>query len=47
MAELEFDKYIVAIQVWVNAHGFEDAKLILVERIMNDLKNAGIIPGGK
>ena len=47
VAELEFDKYIVAIQVWVNAHGFEDAKLILVERIMNDLKNAGIIPGGK
>ena len=40
-------QYAVAIGVWVNAHGFEDEKLILLERIMNDLKNAGIIPGGK
>jgi hypothetical protein len=29
--------------VWVNAHGFQDAKFILHEKIMVDLKNSGII----
>jgi small conductance mechanosensitive channel len=47
VANMEFDRYTLAIQVWVNAHGFEDAKFILQERIMNDLKNAGVLPASK
>lgn len=47
VADMEFDRYTVSIQVWVNAHGYEDAKFILHERIMNDLKNAGILPSQK
>ncbi|HKO79294.1 MAG TPA: mechanosensitive ion channel family protein [Chitinophagaceae bacterium] len=47
VTDMEFDRYGISIQVWVNAHGFEDAKFILYERIMNDLKNAEIIAGSK
>jgi small conductance mechanosensitive channel len=43
VAEPEPERYIMSIQVWVNAHGFEDSKFILQEKILNDLKNAGII----
>ncbi|RYG31167.1 MAG: mechanosensitive ion channel, partial [Chitinophagaceae bacterium] len=44
---MEFDKYEVIIQVWVNAHGFQDARYILQERIMTDLRSSGVIAGGK
>jgi len=47
VADMEFDRYTLSIQVWVKADGFEDAKFILQERIMNDLKHAGILPGSK
>lgn len=43
---LENDGFKVAVHVWVNAHGFVDLKLALQERIINDLKAAGIrLPG--
>jgi small conductance mechanosensitive channel len=43
---LENDGFKVAVHVWVNAHGFIDLRLTLQERIVNDLKTAGIkLPG--
>jgi small conductance mechanosensitive channel len=43
---LENDGFKVAVHVWVNAHGFVDLKLALQERIINDLKAAGVkLPG--
>jgi small conductance mechanosensitive channel len=43
---LEIDGFKVAVHVWINAHGFVDIKLALQERIINDLKAAGIkLPG--
>lgn len=43
VAELESDRYTTSIQVWIDAQGFENSKFILDEKILNDLKNAGII----
>jgi small conductance mechanosensitive channel len=42
LAAMEFDGYKVVINVWVNAHGFHDAKLRLQEALMDDLKSGGI-----
>jgi small conductance mechanosensitive channel len=42
IASLEPDGYTVAINVWVNAHGFEDAKQALQEALLQDIKDAGI-----
>ncbi len=39
---LEKDGYTLAINVWVNAHGFEDSKQIVQENILQDIKDAGI-----
>lgn len=47
VAELEPDRYTISVQVWVNAHGYQDSKFILQEKIMNDLKMAGFLPGTK
>jgi small conductance mechanosensitive channel len=43
---LEADSFTLSISVWVNAHGFEDTRLILQEAILQDLKDAGIKIGG-
>jgi small conductance mechanosensitive channel len=43
---LEADNFTLSINVWVNAHGFEDTKLILQEAILQDLKDAGTKIGG-
>jgi small conductance mechanosensitive channel len=43
---LEADSFTLSVNVWVNAHGFEDTKLILQEAILQDLKDAGIKIGG-
>jgi small conductance mechanosensitive channel len=43
---LEADSFTLSIGVWVNAHGFEDTKLILQEAILQDLKDSGIKIGG-
>jgi small conductance mechanosensitive channel len=39
---LEADSYTLSINVWVNAHGFEDTRLKLQESLLQDLKNAGL-----
>lgn len=46
VAVLEENSFTLSINVWVNAHGFEDTKLILQEAILQDLKDAGIKIGG-
>lgn len=46
IGELQADGYVISISVWVNAHGFEDTKLIIQEKLLEDIKNAGVkIPG--
>ena len=43
---LDADGYHVMVNVWAPAHGFNDVKLALQERIVQDLKNAGVrLPG--
>ncbi len=43
VSELEADRYIVSIQVWAEAHNFQDSKYALLEKLMGDLKNANIL----
>ena len=43
---LEADSFTLAINVWVQAHGFEDTKLILQRVLLQGLKDAGIKIGG-
>ena len=46
VALLDVDSYKVNINVWTNAHGFEDCKLALLEKLMKDIKSGGILfPG--
>jgi small conductance mechanosensitive channel len=42
VGELQPDGYILAISVWVNAHGFMDTKLIVQEKLLQNIKDAGI-----
>ena len=43
---LESDGYVIMINVWAPAHGFEDARQALHQNIIEDLKKAGIkLPG--
>lgn len=43
---LESDGYRLLVNVWVEAHDFNDAKFALQEKIIQDLKQAGIkLPG--
>lgn len=43
---LEENGYKVLVNVWLNAHGFHDAKLIFQEHLMSRLKSSGIkLPG--
>lgn len=46
ISTLESDGYKVQTSVWAPAHGFNDSRLKLQEKILNDLKGAGIkLPG--
>lgn len=46
VGELLPDGYVMSISVWVNAHGFQDTKLLVQEKILQDVKDAGIkLPG--
>ena len=46
VGELQADGYLVSTNVWVNAHGFQDTKLAVLECILEDLKSSGVkIPG--
>ncbi|MFL5741404.1 MAG: mechanosensitive ion channel family protein [Flavisolibacter sp.] len=43
---IESDGYKVLVNVWAPAHGFEDSRLGIQERIMTDLKSLGLkLPG--
>ena len=43
---LDVDSYKVDINVWTQAHGFEDTRLALLEKLMKDIKGGGILfPG--
>lgn len=44
--DLQADGFIISINAWTNAHGFQDTKLAFQERLLNDIKAAGIkLPG--
>jgi small conductance mechanosensitive channel len=44
--ELDADGFILTINVWTKAHGFQDTKLSFQEKLMKDIKTAGIkLPG--
>jgi small conductance mechanosensitive channel len=46
VSTVEPDGYRVAVSVWLNAHGFIDAKLIIQEKLITGLKTSGIkLPG--
>ena len=46
VSSLETDGYKLMINVWTNAHGFNDAKFALQENIMNALKKTDVkLPG--
>ena len=43
---LESDGFTVSVQVWTAAEGFEDTKLVLHQKLVDDLKHSGIqLPG--
>jgi small conductance mechanosensitive channel len=46
VGDLQPDGYLVSVNVWLNAHGFQDAKMEIQEAILDDLKSSGVkIPG--
>ncbi|RZJ70442.1 MAG: mechanosensitive ion channel family protein [Flavobacterium sp.] len=46
VVSIENDGYKLGVNVWVNAHGFQDTKLALQEAIVEDLKKAELkLPG--
>src|SRR6186713_97800 len=46
ISSIETDGYKVLISVWTPSHGFVDTKLLLQQKIIEDLKNAAIkLPG--
>ena len=45
ISKLDTDNYSVLINTWIPAHGFEDGKLLINEKLMVDLKNAGLLNG--
>jgi small conductance mechanosensitive channel len=43
VGELEFDKYNLDLQVWVNPGKYEESKFILQEKIMDEMKKAALV----
>jgi small conductance mechanosensitive channel len=44
--QLDADGFIICINVWTKAYGFQDARLAFQEKLLNDIKAAGIkMPG--
>lgn len=39
---LEKDGFTVSVAVWTNAHGYEDTKLTLLQKLLENIKNGGI-----
>jgi len=43
---LEYDRYTITVNVWIHSHNYYDTRLMLQEKIISDLKTAGIkLPG--
>lgn len=43
---IDYDRYTITVNVWVDAHGFYDTRFVLQEKFIADLKAAGIkFPG--
>lgn len=42
VSELEAERYVVTINVWTKAHGYYDTRILLQERIIEELKKAGV-----
>ncbi|MBC7903385.1 MAG: mechanosensitive ion channel family protein [Gemmatimonadaceae bacterium] len=43
---LDMDSYMISVNVWMEPHGFEDNRLALQEKILDDIRAAGIkLPG--
>jgi small conductance mechanosensitive channel len=46
VSKLDVDKFIVTVNVWINAHGYYDLMYKVNEKLVNDLKKAGVkLPG--
>jgi small conductance mechanosensitive channel len=46
ISKLDVDKYVMTVNVWVNAHGYYDLLIALNERLVADVRRAGInLPG--
>jgi small conductance mechanosensitive channel len=46
LSVLDFDRYTITVNVWIDAHGFYDTRYLLQEKLIGDLKAAGIkLPG--
>ncbi|MGZ3844759.1 MAG: mechanosensitive ion channel family protein [Flavisolibacter sp.] len=46
VSEIEVDGYKVLVNVWAPAHGFQDVKLLLQQKIIEDMRKNGIkLPG--
>jgi small conductance mechanosensitive channel len=43
---LETDGFTISVQVWTNADGFENTKLVLHQTLVDDLKGSGIVLPG-
>jgi small conductance mechanosensitive channel len=47
ISTLETDGFTVSIQVWTSADGFEDTRLLLNKRLVDDLKRSGLPLAGR
>ena len=46
VSKLEYDRYTITVNAWINAHGYYDTMLAVNEKLINDLVKAGIkLPG--
>ena len=46
LSSIDPDGYKVMVNVWAPAHGYQDVKLLLQEKLIQDLKTAGVkLPG--
>jgi small conductance mechanosensitive channel len=41
---VESDGFTCIMNVWINAHGYQDTKMMINEKLLNELKSSGIIP---
>ncbi len=46
ISSIEPDGFTITVNVWINAHGFQDEKLKIQQQLLDDLKSKGIkLPG--